>query len=608
MASKLKLMNENGKVLSIESGSIESDKLLDPRDFKYIRDTISSLGSISNPLDGDVCFVKGYHTNDDNAGGTFIYRANKAKSEHNGGTIIDPSKEFPTNWNDATQVTDWFTADSTDNGIWERVYTGSIDVKWFGAKGDYMLPNGIVNNSPTDDTLAIQSALNTKEKVEFTLAWYKTTSLLTAYNYVNGNSAIINCFGDGIKMEKINNITIQDSIRLENISLQGNKTGTGLQFGDNYLSRTKYANVRISNFEVGLDLTADNLYLLSFVGCLFDGIRNNNALPTGTCVKIDASLTTNSGENISFINCSFADSNVCIDNNGYELFFNGCSFDYSNTFIKSTGYYAHNSIINSHFETKWNDATYGSIYYGNASVLVIKNSNIFINNSNTITNGGNWDNYFFVNADSATLIFTDNSIGIDPSYPYHYLINKNNSNMFHPMIMKNNVLGKNYTFSNSYIDTFLTQDVILGYFNVDNTVDADTTIAFDATDIPNYALPNARSVIFNNTTDNDYYVTLTSMYECAPGNSLSLGGFFRVGDYTTTPSTSITVWFLAADQSTVLGTESIPFVGNPNEWVWKNIHINYAPAGTAYVKFRIAGHFAQSCTFSMNSISIGKND
>jgi len=111
MASSFELTNENGKVLSISSGSILEDKALESSDFKYIRDTISSLGSISNPLDGDVCFVKGYHTNNDNAGGTFIYRANKSKSEHNGGTIVDPSMSFPSDWNDQIQLLNWFPFD-----------------------------------------------------------------------------------------------------------------------------------------------------------------------------------------------------------------------------------------------------------------------------------------------------------------------------------------------------------------------------------------------------------------------------------------------------------------------------------------------------------------
>jgi len=176
MASKLKLMNENGKLLSIESGSIESDKLLGPGDFKYIRDTISSLSSISNPLNGDVCFVKGYHTNNDNAGGTFIYRINVAKSEHNGGTIIDPSKEFPNDWNDTTQQDSWFTGDGTGNGVWERVYTRAIDIKWFGAKEDgdaddsksisKALAITVKNSSNTNQYLIIQQLLEEIKKID----------------------------------------------------------------------------------------------------------------------------------------------------------------------------------------------------------------------------------------------------------------------------------------------------------------------------------------------------------------------------------------------------------------------------------------------------------
>ena len=94
-------------------------------------------------------YVLGYHEVNDGGGGLFVYDEAEPKSNHNGGTIIDSTKGFPTDWNDSSQLASWFTGDGTGNGGWKRVYDSAVNVKWFGAKGD-----GV-----TDDTKAIQTSL-----------------------------------------------------------------------------------------------------------------------------------------------------------------------------------------------------------------------------------------------------------------------------------------------------------------------------------------------------------------------------------------------------------------------------------------------------------------
>jgi len=93
----------------------------------------------------------GYHTAGDGGGGEFYWDSSQDKANHNGGTIIDPDITFPSDWTNQTQVTAWFTATGVTTGCWVRVYSGSINVRWFGAVGDVV----------TDDYLIIVNALST---------------------------------------------------------------------------------------------------------------------------------------------------------------------------------------------------------------------------------------------------------------------------------------------------------------------------------------------------------------------------------------------------------------------------------------------------------------
>jgi len=80
-------------------------------------------------------FVIGYHPDSDVGGGNFVYDASRAKSGHNGGTVIDPEKTFPTDWNDSGQVEAWFTADGVESGVWVRPNFEYVTPYMFGATG-----------------------------------------------------------------------------------------------------------------------------------------------------------------------------------------------------------------------------------------------------------------------------------------------------------------------------------------------------------------------------------------------------------------------------------------------------------------------------------------
>jgi parallel beta-helix repeat protein len=97
----------------------------------------------------------GYYTKGDGGGGTFYWDSTSIEDD-NGGTTIE-----------ATGVT---------TGRWCRVYSGAVNVKWFGATGD----------GTTDDTLAIQATFNYTGNIRFDVGVYILTSsiLFNTFSYV----------------------------------------------------------------------------------------------------------------------------------------------------------------------------------------------------------------------------------------------------------------------------------------------------------------------------------------------------------------------------------------------------------------------------------------
>lgn len=89
--------------------------------------TIDDLKSLKEDHNDRTIEVLGYYEAGDGGGGTFYWDATSTEAD-NGGTIIQ-----------ATGVT---------TGRWKRVYSGAVNVKWFGAKSDYDANGGDTNNAP----------------------------------------------------------------------------------------------------------------------------------------------------------------------------------------------------------------------------------------------------------------------------------------------------------------------------------------------------------------------------------------------------------------------------------------------------------------------------
>jgi hypothetical protein len=92
-------------------------------------DTVANLASAEHRT-GSLQLL-GFHTKGDGGGGVFYWDATKDKSEHNGGTIIDPDKAgLVTNW--ASTQALYFLPEVTGTGCWVREFSGAVNVKWFG--------------------------------------------------------------------------------------------------------------------------------------------------------------------------------------------------------------------------------------------------------------------------------------------------------------------------------------------------------------------------------------------------------------------------------------------------------------------------------------------
>lgn len=182
MASKIKLSNANGKIVTIENNdSNMSDVTLNGASITKKVDTLANMRAM-NELPETV-WCSGYHSKNDGAFGSHFYRLKGLKTTEtdNSGTVIIVSV-------------------GSSDYVYELQCEGAVNVKWFGAKGD-----GV-----TDDTNAIQSAINFyRGKTIFLPSGEYLTSNELVIPYAGGSSTEL--IGEQKSSTTIHLVTATDS-------------------------------------------------------------------------------------------------------------------------------------------------------------------------------------------------------------------------------------------------------------------------------------------------------------------------------------------------------------------------------------------------------------
>jgi hypothetical protein len=102
---------------------------------------------------------------------------------HNGGTIIDPDHTF------SPEALGWYSDENVGSGCWIRVFSGKINVKWFGAKGNR------TNNDTNSLQAAVDCSINTLNTLYIPAGKYYITTAIVLDNIKTLNSYTI--IGDG---------------------------------------------------------------------------------------------------------------------------------------------------------------------------------------------------------------------------------------------------------------------------------------------------------------------------------------------------------------------------------------------------------------------------
>lgn len=235
--------------------------------------------------------VDSYSTPGDGGGGTFYWNASDTRPD-DGGTI--------------------FKSQTIATGRWNRVYSGALNPRWFGAKGDW---NGL---SGTDDTAAIVAAIaaaGSGGHVQLTFPGnYRITGVVEmtfpiTISMQKGAKFVPNA-PDGISDQHVYFWKISSSnVAIDGLSCDYSALATHTE-NTRYLIWAAGANAgsHISNVQI------KNCSLLNFmVGAFVPPSGNGGSLNVGHgifCTWVDELL---------------AESNVITDVSGFGIFLEGCN-------------------------------------------------------------------------------------------------------------------------------------------------------------------------------------------------------------------------------------------------------------------------------------------
>lgn len=279
-------------------------------------ENISELRSIHGTFYGETVEVLGYYIVNDGGGGVFLWDDTATQSD-DGGTVIE----------------------SNIGGIgrWLRVMNGIVDVRWFGAKGNYLSPSNIGQ----DDTVFLQAACDyvasNNLDLYFSKGKYRVTSaIILDFGTLTGRSRC-NVFGDGayesemiheasgtgILMFEIRSIhcfpmTLKDFAVRQGFPNNG-RVSTGLKLAG--LSLFSLENILINELDTGILLSDTMMCKLS------------NVYIIGNRIGLHGEVNNTSPNLINFVSCNFMNNSflAIMLMNMHSVSFHSCDISNNGT-------------------------------------------------------------------------------------------------------------------------------------------------------------------------------------------------------------------------------------------------------------------------------------
>lgn len=127
-----------GKWLAVDVSDVLRKQLSQNNGFGIIGavKSMQDLNGLTGSVDGERILIEAYHPDSDHlAGGWFYWDAEASKTLHNGFTVFDPEKIYPSDWTVRSQRVTWYAPSSSGVGVWVRPEKADdLTVDYAGAK------------------------------------------------------------------------------------------------------------------------------------------------------------------------------------------------------------------------------------------------------------------------------------------------------------------------------------------------------------------------------------------------------------------------------------------------------------------------------------------